>query len=385
MKDDGAAELTVEILDEMTPQIRDVWVSLVPDRRWGIFSHPDWCEAVWGHEGSTVLTRIVLVRRGGRPVGLLPVWIRRMNRYGLFLRVAELFGSRRGDYGAPLIAEDADATEVLPVLLDAALAIRGAGGTLIWPHLPDVDGHPEIVEQALRDRHLEFIREDSPCHVVELFGSYEDIAASWDGKKRRNVNRYRRKLLSEFDSLELVTFDTVDEALARLPDFFRMHDQRWIASGNPGTFDDRSVRAFFEDLVRRFAGKSLFFAALVAGDQAAAYRIGFVWDNSFLEYRAAFSWDLRRSSPGQVMTSVLIEDGVERGWAAIDLLGGDYAYKDRVSSTTRDRSTFFIRSRPFAPAYWWLTKGRPMAERSIGGVIYRVRSWWGKLRRGSGE
>lgn len=373
--------VTVDVEERLTPDLRETWISLLPSAHWGFFSHPDWCQAVWNHFGPTRDLRILVAREGGRAVGVLPVWSHRMNKYGLYLPVTDLFGSRRGDYGAPVIHPEADVESVLAAFLDAVPRLGRTGGTVVWPHLPDSRGAAGALAGILDARGYSYRRETSICHIVDLEGSYDDIAAGWDRKKRQNVNRYRRKMLERFDSLEIVTFDTPDEALERLPAFFEMHDHRWVEAGHPGTFDEPGMREFFEELVQRFAGSHLHFSALMAGDRAAAYRVGFVYGGYFLAFRSAFDWTLRRLSPGQVMNAETIRYGVDQGWKGIDLLGGDYDYKDSLSSRTQDRVTYIVRTGRVAPAYWWITRGRPALERRVGAVVYRVRARWGRLTR----
>ena len=373
--------LRIEIADRLTPEVREAWMSLLPRQHWGFFSHPDWCQSIWNHFGPTLRLRFVMALDGDEPVGLLPVWVRRMNKFGLFLPVAELFGSRRGDYGGPLIHPDADVPEVLGALFDAAVDLDGTRGTLVWPNLPDGHGFAEVLDARLQARGLEHRRGESICHVIELDGTYDEIAAGWNRKQRQNINRYRRKLLADFDTLDLITFDTREQALEKLPAFFAMHDRRWVEAGNPGTFDDPTMREFFTELVERLAGTHLYFSALMAGDRPVAYRIGFVHGGMFMAYKSAFEWDLRQYSPGQVMNAATIEDGVERGWTGIDLLGGDYDYKDSLSTTTKNRVTYFVRTGRVAPGYWWLTKGRPRTQRLVGGVAYKAMERWSRLKR----
>lgn len=379
--------LTVDVADRLTPELRDTWISLLPKDHWAFFSHPDWCEAVWSHFGSTMSVRYLVARDDGDAVGFLPVWTRRMNKFGLFLPITELFGSRRSDYAGPLIHEEAPAKTVLGALLDALVGLKGTWGSVIWPHMPEDHGYAEAFEELLDERNLEYRREESLCHVVDIDGSYEEIAAKWDRKKRQNVNRYRRKVLERFDTLSVVTFDTPEEARERLPDFFEMHDYRWIEAGHPGTFDDPDTRAYFEDLVERFAGSHLYFSALMADDRPVAYRIGFVYGGYFMAFRSAFDWTLRKLSPGQVMNAETIRDGVERGWEGMDLLGGEYDYKESLSSSTVDRATFYVRFGSVAPGYWWITRGRPAVEKHAGGLVYRAQAGWDRLRRSlsSGE
>jgi len=280
-----------------------------------------------------------------------------------------------------VLAPDVDADAVLGALLDAAIDLGGTRGTIVWPHMPDERDLPALLERHLEARDIDHVSGTSICHIIEIEGTYEEIAAGWNRKQRQNINRYRRKLLSDFETLELVTFDTPDQALEKLPAFFEMHDRRWVESGNPGTFDDPTMRAFFTELVERLAGSHLYFAGLMAGDRAVAYRIGFLYGGYFLAYKSAFDWDLRRYSPGQVMNAATIEDGVDRGWQGIDLLGGDYDYKDSLSSSTQSRVSFFMRTRSIAPGYWWLTKGRPALQRRVGGLAYRALDRLGRIKR----
>jgi len=374
---------TIETYDRLTPELVDTWRALVPDRRWSFFSTPEWCQAIWRHFGPTRALRVMVAREDGEPVGLLPVWIRRMNQYGAFLTVAELFGSRRGDYGGPVIREEeGPRPDVFAELWEAALDLDANPGTIIWPNLPAESGYVEALESLLDRRDLTWQRRKGECRIIPLGETLEETMGEWSRNLRKNMRRYDRKLGEEQGEVRLQVFDTAADARVWLPRFFTMHDRRWEEAGSPGTFSEQARRDFTIELAEEIAGDSLHFSALMVGEEPAAYWLGFVSGGYLLGYKTTFNLDLYSYSPGKILIKYLVDEGITRGWKGIDLMQGDYDYKSGFTSEAVTTYTYTVRTRPTAPAYWWLTRGRPLAESAVGGLVFRARGLLHRLRRG---
>jgi CelD/BcsL family acetyltransferase involved in cellulose biosynthesis len=230
------------------------------------------------------------------------------------------------------------------------------------------------------DRGASFVCEEKHGWVVEIAGrSYDEIASEWSKKFRGNMNRYPRKLAEELGPLEFEVVRERDRVLAMLPAYFEMHNRRWIESGSPGTFTDATMRAFFKDLAERFADTHLHFSVLRAGGTPVAYHFGFFYAGYLLVYKSTYDPD--HNGAGKVLQRMLIEEGARSGWAGIDLLQGDYAYKERMATRPTTTRSYLVRTHAVAPGHFWLTRGRPAVQRTMGGLIFKAVGRWDALKQ----
>ncbi|MFC1660050.1 GNAT family N-acetyltransferase [Gemmatimonadota bacterium] len=374
--------IKIEVLDrdQTDDLLWESWLTLLPGGRWSFFLHPDWCRALWEsyHAGSRV--RFHVAYDGGGIVGILPTCHRRMNKFGLFLPIAETFGGGRGDYSLPM-AGGVGGVEVLEPLLESAVARSKPSGALVLPNLPDPSGAPEQVQDYLEKRGLTFERRIWVTQSIPLAGTFEETERGFTSRLRSDLRRREKRLREAHGPVTFRVIESQHEALKRLPDLFEMHDKRWLTSGLPGTFSDPAARAFYERVVRHLWEDGVHFSVLECGGRIIAFHLGFVWDGHLLYYKPTFESDLQAFSPGKLLLKYLVMHGVEEGWSGIDLLQGEEDFKRPWTSESTATSTFTIRTSRRSPTYWWLTRGRPLAERTLGRTYNRWATRLESLRK----
>lgn len=372
---------SVDVANIMRLEAR--WRELLPDSPAAFFLSLEWSQVVWatfGYEPGTAV--YVVYGEDDQPIGILPVWRRRMNRFGLFRLVSEAFGGRRGDYSHPLLCDPTNEAALRSLL---RVAMRGArrDGALVLPNVPEEGGWSERVRKALIAEGMRFSENHGECLRTLLPDTFEEFTGSVQGKFRREVRRRLRKLEEDIGPATLEFIRNPAEARSLLPIFFEMHDRRWVEAGQPGAFSDPLMRKYFFEMVDRL-WDHLHVTVLRAGGEPVAIHFGMTSGASLLLFKTTFDVSLSKYAPGKVHLWMLVERAIEEGLSMMDFMQGEESYKSEWATDSLDTTTFVIRAKPFSLTYWWLTEGRSRAERWLGKVYLRLATLGARLRKRGG-
>lgn len=372
--------MVVQVVDAADlARLETDWSELLPDSPEAVFLSLEWCQLVWDTFGHEPRTAVYVVRDRGKPVGLLPVWRRRMNRFGLFRRVSEAYGGRRGDYSHPLLSDCSD-ERALRALLRAAITGAQQDGALILPNVPADGDWSERVRAALVAEGVQFTETQAECFRTRLPSTFREFTEAVQGKFRREVRRRLRKLEEDLGSATLERVRSPAEARRLLPVFFEMHDRRWVQAGQPGAFSDPDMRRYFFAMVDHLWDR-LHVSVLQAGDTAAAISFGMTSGRALLFFKTTFDTELSGYAPGKVQMWLIFQEAIEEGLGLVDFLQGEEAYKGEWATHSMTTSTFVVKTKRPSFTYWWLTEGRGQAEKTFGKLYLRFATLVARLRR----
>jgi CelD/BcsL family acetyltransferase involved in cellulose biosynthesis len=365
---------TTVVGTDALPDLRRGWIDMLPAERWSFFMHPEWCRAVWETYYRRASVRLHLAYQGDELVGLLPVCRRRMNRFGLFLPVAEGFAGGRGDYSMPVVKPGADPS-VITALLDSALRASGNAGALVLANVPDETGVSATIERHLRERGLRFRRSAGECpRLLPPPGSTQaDTVLS--AKRRNDVKRGLKRLQEDVGDVTFRIVTSCSEALDLLPALFEMHDRRWLEAGSPGTFGSAEAREYYRALITNLWDSGIHVSVAMCADKPMSIHLGAVSGGELLYYKPTYDTRLSRYGPGAIHLTFLLQHALDEGLTGIDFLQGNEPYKAKWTNAATTTSTFLIRTSPLIPSYFWLGTGREWAERRIGSAYLKTASW----------
>jgi CelD/BcsL family acetyltransferase involved in cellulose biosynthesis len=243
------------------------------------------------------------------------------NRSGL--RVAAYAGDRDSNVNMPLLRPDVpmDATALRSILVDGA---RQAG----------VDAFA-LLNQPVEWRGVAHPLSALPgqpspsfLHSTKLEESGEALLASRmnaDGRKRM---RWRLRKLEAFGPVSLLTARSPDEARLIIEGFRSQKKIRIDAMGAAGGFDVDLACAFMEAAaLSDEPGVELH--ALLVGERVAAVYCGVTHGGRFhaMVNSYAVEREIARASPGEIITTLLLQNLCDRGFAEFDLGVGEAEYK----------------------------------------------------------
>jgi hypothetical protein len=281
----------------------------------------------------------------------------------------------RGDYQPPAIAPECIA-EVLPALLDAAIRHYGRRGVYWWPNVPKTDPSLELMRDYLRSRRMPWVESTEVAPRFRLDGQdFESVEKGWTLNHRTNVRRRRKRLAAERGPVVLWQPSSIEEAEPVLAEFFRVHDEKWLAQGYPGTFQSSAQQRHFRAILRRLWGKGLHFSTVRCGNVDMSYHVGFFSGNWLQWYRPSYRSEFGNYSPGKVHVAMLIEEACRQKWNGLDFLLGDEAYKYLWANDSLDVVTFHAGFHEWSPSYFWFAHGKPYVKRKMELRYFRAKAW----------
>lgn len=354
--------------------IRRSWIEMLPHGRWAFFMHPDWCGTAWAAFAPRATVHLHLAYEGNELVGILPVCHRRMNKFGLFMPVAEALAGARGDYTLPVLRQDAP-EHTIPLLLDSALKSARSAGALLVANAPDETGVPARVEQHLHEQGLAFRRTQAQCMLLTFPQGAASADAVLPSRRRNDVKRQMKRVQEEVGPLAFRVATSPDEAVSLLPAFFEMHDRRWLEAGYPGSFGSAAARDYYHQFVRRLWDAGVHFSVTTCGEEPISFHLGAIAGGELLYYKPTYDSRLARYSPGAIHFYYLVQHALEQGLTGVDFLQGDEPYKRQWTNAACTTSSFLVQASRRTPTYFWLGTGREWAERRLGPAYLRTASW----------
>ncbi|HEX4591808.1 MAG TPA: GNAT family N-acetyltransferase [Gemmataceae bacterium] len=282
--------------------------------------------------------RILTVRRDGRLIGTLPLYLGRRGR--------SFLGPRRLGFVSTGAAEfEETCTEYLNLLhapseeaacLQALAPWIRQPGKLGWDelHLTDLPADSPVLGLAsgfggpwIRVRPAQ----PDVCHLFSMAGGFDGYLQRLSHENRRQA----RKMLREVET-EGMEFEVAADA-GRLHLFFdqmiELHRQRWNAAGKPGSFAPRHAefhRAVSELLLGR--GEAII-ARLSLADRPLAVAFGYRTRDKVHCYQQGVAPGVGRvRSPGTAAWLLLMRHQAERGVTVFDHLRGMTQFKERFAT-----------------------------------------------------
>ena len=346
-----AVGLALEVIDDEPglAALRDEWERLERlDPECTPFNTWLWNSLWWRHYAATgarsrrlrVLALRARNRDGatGRAVALLPLQVSRERRLGVLradtLRFLGSGGDTSPDY-LNLVAEPASRARAERRLLDAVFAMDD------WQHLHLSDvASPSSLETALDERlaHERGVRlggRVNSIRVATLPSSWEDYRLALSRKRRKQIN-HRRNRLERAGRCELGIAATPAELAEAREALVELHRARWRSKGERGAFVSREYVDFHRAVIEGFfARDALWLATLRLDGRIIGVQYVFRWRDALLFFQSGYSPAHEGLSPGHVLFTHVIGEGIARGLRRVDMLKGDYDYKRVYARRTR--------------------------------------------------
>jgi CelD/BcsL family acetyltransferase involved in cellulose biosynthesis len=273
-----------------------------------------WLAEWWRFYGvSGESLAVITVRRGGRLVGAVPLFVRRERG----VRTARFLGAHESALADLLIAEGEPESTV-------RLLIEGIQAESF--DYADLFGLPQKSLLAQMDALSVVERVEAP--VLLMPSGWDDAYRAKTGSKRRNLHRRRLRQLGEIGEVEFVEGRTRGELEPMLEETFRLHNLRWRDRPDNSTFGTEVGRDFHRAALRRLADEDVLRIVLMrVGSRPAAFHYFFALDRTMVVHRLAFDPALARYSPGLVATLETLRIASEDGMTRVEFLGGNERYK----------------------------------------------------------
>lgn len=187
--------------------------------------------------------------------------------------------------------------------------------------LPDgISERPEMHSVRKRSFYCDLARARSlQCEPVELLGS--------------SMQRTIRRKLRPWSPGQLEWITDLPAALSTFDDLVQLHQQRWTALGEPGSYASHRFEQFHRTLIERLLPQGrVVLCRLQHEGQTAACAQFLIDGNRVLLYQGGWNPELQRLSPGFAIDCLCLGEACRRGYDAFDFLCGETEHKQRLST-----------------------------------------------------
>lgn len=224
---------------------------------------------------------------------------------------------------------------------------------------------------------------------IDTRGSWSDYKLSLGRSMRRNAEYYARRL-ARTRELRFALAESEADFASGFDHLVRLHQSRWQAADEPGTFGSPVVRDFFKDVMRRSHadGRLRLWTLAVDGTVEAAL-VGFVDNGTCHYFQKGFNPEYAKDGLGTVVLSLSLRACFDdAAITTFDFMGGGAEYKTLWARQERATMLHEV-SRPTVAeqSYRWYLNSRAAAVklyRTIAPTPIRAlrRAWLRKRRDG---
>ncbi len=311
--------------------IQASWSELVAQvPKLSIFVTPQWLFSWWRAYGQDKrLCVLVLSDPQAGIVGIAPLyWESRRFTALAKLRVLRLMGDGSGD------SDDLDfivRPGYAPAVAEALLRwmLQTTWDICEFDCLSSQSEVVTLLMNALRKLGWRCMTSQRPFTRVALPESWETYLKQLTAKERQKVGIRLRRLQARHQ----VCFrrcERPDELPAFLETLFALHQKRWEARGEPGSFSLPERRRFYEEMTRALLSRGWLELWLMEMDGVpVAAQIGMRYGNCVYSLQEGFDPSYAGDSVGYVLRSHILRECIQSGARFYDFLYGDQESKQR--------------------------------------------------------
>jgi CelD/BcsL family acetyltransferase involved in cellulose biosynthesis len=329
----GALPLRIEEIRDRAavPGLAKEWEELsarAPDA--GFFSSFDWVSCWLESFRRDRSLALLLARRGGRLVGVLPL----LERPGAWLRGALIGATNEQSPRGPFVC-DGDAVSVLEAILEHVGRTRGRAAIRL--RLMPAEGPAVRALRQIESRDpVRAHGSPSRCSTrIAIQGGWAEYLATRSKHTQREWRR-KRKRLDEAGAVEIRTVSAPADLPRALDDVLEIEGRSWKHGEGTSFQLEKGVEEFYRRLAERCAARGwLRLSLLYLNGRPAAHCLAVVYDRELLALKTSFDASLASLSPGLALMLAVTEQAFRDGLAAVDLLGHPDRWKLEMANEQR--------------------------------------------------
>lgn len=313
--------------------LRLSWQALFSETPRASFFHSlDWLQTSWTHFGAGHRLRILVVSRGTRAIGILPLIVRREKTRIGSMHVLTYPLTDWGSWFGP-IGPNPTATLISGLRHIAQTPRDWDLLDLRWVDRDRLDHTrtPSAMQQTGLQPHERIWK---TAAIVELNGNWQDYWSSRSAKFRQNIMRERRRLSEQgvvrhiryrprgrFHGEEDPRWDLYDACR-------RLAELSWQSEEPDGTLIHDDVADFFRDAHFMAARNGMLdMNLLTLNDRPVAYAYNYHHEGRLFGLRIGYDPVYKRFGVGNVLSYELLKDSAERKDVELDLGSGSMHVK----------------------------------------------------------
>ncbi len=295
-----------------------------------IFNDWHWNSLWWKHYRHLGELYVLLVYRGTDLVGIAPLYSNNSIAMRLFKQRTVRFIGTGGDTSP-------DDVNII-ALPECRLQVANS----VWDHLLDAKFDRIMCSDVplFSDFYKIGLQRlsDAPGYVSKPIVQTRRCAAlphDWAGFRAqisRNTHKQIKRRQNRLDAAGTIRFhlcESVIDCDMAFHALVRLHRLRWQAKSQTGAFSTDAYCQFHQELITELAKQQqVWLITLSDGDKVIAVEYTYVHKNTLMFFQTGFDPAYEQLSPGHVLMTYAIKQAIDVGISRIDLLKGDYEYKN---------------------------------------------------------
>lgn len=344
----------IETLEELET-LRPAWEELLASLpQASIFSSWEWLAPWWRAFGDGQRLHVVSFQNSSaRLAGIAPLSFSMLRSAGLQWKIARLMGDGSKDsdnLDLPVLPEYEE--DFLHGLLQHLDGHSRQWDFCEWNTVPEDSPLAHRLPMHLKERGWTLVTTFTPCSSISLPDTWDLYLKQLSARERGNVRGLKRRLerLYRVQYRRCSQFQDLERDLESL---FELHQLRWKACGQPGSFNSPRRRRFYLDLASLLLSrKQLEFWLLELDEKPVAAQFGFRFRSVVYALQAGFDPAFAKDSVGYVLCAHALQTLIGEGIRKYDFLGGVTDSKTRWGAQLGRYANFqFARPRSAGSLY----------------------------------
>jgi CelD/BcsL family acetyltransferase involved in cellulose biosynthesis len=339
-----AGACTVEIVSDADAfgRLEAEWNDAV--ERAGV-AHPflrhEWMWTWWQCFGDGRELRLVIVRSGGRIIGIAPLLLETTSIGRVPVRQLRLLFNDHTPRTEFILCEPGE--RVYRAIWHALADLRDRWDVLLLGQLPRESSTRQMAARlAAESGEAVGVWRSSDSPYLSLAGTWDSYFGGLSGKFRSNV-RNRTTRLQRLGGVELESVDDPSAIETALDDTFRLEASGWKQMAGTAINSDAAVHRFYT----LFAGKAtargwLRLQFLSVGGLRIAASYSLVHANRLFLCKTGYDPAFETGSPFKVLTSLATQKAYAEGLEEVDFLGDTEPWKREWTPTVRSHDWLYI-------------------------------------------
>jgi CelD/BcsL family acetyltransferase involved in cellulose biosynthesis len=316
-----------------------------------IFLTWEWISNWWKWFGYGRELKLMIVKEGGRPKAILPLYIDRVSFIpGLRLNILKYVGDGGPvfpDYLRPIL--DDNMQNCIPILAENLLETGKQCDLIQLSAMREDASEGNDLLEKIGAQYIIEEEDDLVSPFATLPSDYESFLRGLSRRRRESTRRKLRKAKKAF-RVRLECFsstDTIENAFLILS---RIYNKSLRGLEQREGFARPDYLRFHKDIAHAFAKKGwLRLFVLWFDETPVAYIYGYFFAQKYWYYQTAFDLAYSKYGAGMVAIQMVIESMIQEGAREFDFLRGNEAYKYFFSNGEyKMRNLFLFRKRGIA-------------------------------------
>ena len=161
------------------------------------------------------------------------------------------------------------------------------------------------------------------------FHTWESFISTRPKSLRGDIGRQMRRLATT-GAVRFHVYEAheVEQASLDFEEFKSCYQELWYGEPASGLFNRPGLEAWYRSLIEEYLPTGiLHFSRLLCGNQVIAWHFGFLHHGVLHWYKPTYRKQFAHLSPGKLLLAKVIEEGIRRGWKAVDYGPGMEPYK----------------------------------------------------------